>query len=257
MEADAEIRRLAGGADRKIDDVRLAVGVYDVGEFQRVGGDFGQVRAGWGYAGGREQSPAYLFAYVRMRVGEVFGSLGVMIGEDEHVGAGAADFGGHLRFGVAPGGSGGVGQIQEERGVVFGNKGRGFDVPVFDEPQVGGQFAEDAVCLGGYDGGAVGGVKLGEDGFGGGDEGRQGVYDGLGYAPGGFKVQFYRRPLNKILQPLIDNGFYIEKILEPEPTKDFKEKMPEAYERLLKRPNFLFIKARKIKDSMEYGRYFA
>lgn len=61
------------------------------------------------------------------------------------------------------------------------------------------------------------------------------------------KVQFYRRPLNKILQPLIDNGFYIEKILEPEPTKDFKEKMPEAYERLLKRPNFLFIKARKIK----------
>jgi SAM-dependent methyltransferase len=61
------------------------------------------------------------------------------------------------------------------------------------------------------------------------------------------KVQFYRRPLSKTLQPLIDNGFSIEKILEPEPTQEFKEKLPEAYERLLKRPDFLFIKARKIK----------
>jgi SAM-dependent methyltransferase len=61
------------------------------------------------------------------------------------------------------------------------------------------------------------------------------------------KVQFYRRPLNKTLQPLINNGFYIENILEAEPTKEFKEKLPEAYERVLKRPNFLFIKARKIK----------
>jgi SAM-dependent methyltransferase len=61
------------------------------------------------------------------------------------------------------------------------------------------------------------------------------------------KVQFYRRPLNKMLQPLIDNDFYIEKILEPEPTKEFKEKLPEAYERLLKMPNFMFIKAKKMK----------
>jgi SAM-dependent methyltransferase len=52
------------------------------------------------------------------------------------------------------------------------------------------------------------------------------------------EVQFYRRPLNKMLQPLIDAGFYIEKVLEPEPAKEFKEKLPEAYERLLKRPNF-------------------
>jgi SAM-dependent methyltransferase len=62
------------------------------------------------------------------------------------------------------------------------------------------------------------------------------------------KVQFYRRPLNKMLQPLIDNGFYIENILEPEPTKEFKGKLPEAYEKVLKRPNFLFIKAKKIKN---------
>lgn len=60
------------------------------------------------------------------------------------------------------------------------------------------------------------------------------------------KIQFYRRPLSKLLQPLIDNGFYIEKILEAEPSEEFKNKLPEAYERLLKQPNFLFIKARKI-----------
>jgi SAM-dependent methyltransferase len=64
------------------------------------------------------------------------------------------------------------------------------------------------------------------------------------------KVQFYRKPLNKILQPLIDNGFYIENILEAEPTKEFREELPEAYERLLKRPNFLFIKAKKMKKKM-------
>jgi hypothetical protein len=67
------------------------------------------------------------------------------------------------------------------------------------------------------------------------------------------KVQFYRRPLNKMLQPLIDAGFLIEKVLEPEPTKEFKEKLPEAYEGLLKRPNFLFIKAKKI--NKKYGPY--
>ena len=61
------------------------------------------------------------------------------------------------------------------------------------------------------------------------------------------KIQFYRRPINKLLQPLIDNGFFIENILEAEPTEEFKEKLPEKYEQLMKRPNFLFIKARKIK----------
>jgi SAM-dependent methyltransferase len=60
------------------------------------------------------------------------------------------------------------------------------------------------------------------------------------------KIQFYRRPLSKLLQPLIEKGFIIENILEPIPTKEFNEKLPEVYERLLKRPNFLHIKARKI-----------
>jgi hypothetical protein len=39
VEADAEVGGLAGGTHGEVDDVRLAVGVYHVGEFQRIGRD--------------------------------------------------------------------------------------------------------------------------------------------------------------------------------------------------------------------------
>ena len=61
------------------------------------------------------------------------------------------------------------------------------------------------------------------------------------------KVNFYRRPLMELLQPLIDNGFFIKNLLEPVPTKEFKEKFPEIYERVSNRPTFLIIKGQKIK----------
>lgn len=59
------------------------------------------------------------------------------------------------------------------------------------------------------------------------------------------KVQFYRRPLYKIVSPVLEAGFIIEKLLEPMPTEKFKELQPEVYEKLTKRPQFLFIRARK------------
>lgn len=59
------------------------------------------------------------------------------------------------------------------------------------------------------------------------------------------KVQFYRRPLSKIIQPLLKAGFVIDEILEPMPTKKFKLKDPKGYDKLTKRPQFIFIKARK------------
>jgi SAM-dependent methyltransferase len=58
-------------------------------------------------------------------------------------------------------------------------------------------------------------------------------------------VQFYRRPLHAIVQPMIDHRFTIEKILEPIPTQEFKEAMPEVYTRLTKRPQFLCIRGEK------------
>lgn len=59
------------------------------------------------------------------------------------------------------------------------------------------------------------------------------------------KVQFYRRPLNKIITSVVKAGFIIDEILEPMPTEKFKLKDPEGYDKLTKRPQFLFIKAGK------------
>lgn len=59
------------------------------------------------------------------------------------------------------------------------------------------------------------------------------------------EVEFYSRPLHEIIGAITKGGFYIETILEPMPTEKFKEKNKGAYEKLTKRPQFLFIKAVK------------
>lgn len=59
------------------------------------------------------------------------------------------------------------------------------------------------------------------------------------------EVQFYRRPLNEIISPVLKTGFIIEELLEPMPTEEFKKALPEAYDKLSKRPQFLFIRAKK------------
>jgi 2-polyprenyl-3-methyl-5-hydroxy-6-metoxy-1,4-benzoquinol methylase len=55
----------------------------------------------------------------------------------------------------------------------------------------------------------------------------------------------FRRSLADTLNPVIEAGFRLEKILEPKPTKDFKEADPEDYEELMRQPVFLCIRARK------------
>lgn len=59
------------------------------------------------------------------------------------------------------------------------------------------------------------------------------------------KVTFYRRPLTAISEVLHAAGFWIEKLLEPQPTEDFRRVNPTAYERLKKNPWFLVIRARR------------
>lgn len=63
---------------------------------------------------------------------------------------------------------------------------------------------------------------------------------------GKVKVQFYRRPLSKIIKSVIDSGFVIVKLLEPMPTEQFKSKQPKIYDRLTKKPQILFIRAKKL-----------
>jgi len=55
----------------------------------------------------------------------------------------------------------------------------------------------------------------------------------------------YRRPLSAIVNPLIEVGFILERILEPVPTDDFKRADPKDYEELSRRPGFICFRARK------------
>jgi len=58
-------------------------------------------------------------------------------------------------------------------------------------------------------------------------------------------VPYYSRPLGSVINPLINAGFVLERILEPKPTEEFREKSPETYERLLRSPCFMCVRARK------------
>ena len=57
-------------------------------------------------------------------------------------------------------------------------------------------------------------------------------------------VKKYHRMLSTVINTLIDNGFTIEKIVEPIPTADFLQMHPE-YDDLLHKPDFLLVRARK------------
>ncbi|WP_345840708.1 class I SAM-dependent methyltransferase [Bacillus sp. P14.5] len=59
-----------------------------------------------------------------------------------------------------------------------------------------------------------------------------------------FEVAFYRRPLQEIVTKTA-SFFILKEMIEPRPTNNFKIQAPESYEKLMKRPNFLIMKAMK------------
>lgn len=58
-----------------------------------------------------------------------------------------------------------------------------------------------------------------------------------------FKVPFYRRPLNEIVNKTLEY-FELVQVVEPLPTEVFRERDPERFERLMKEPNFLIVEVR-------------
>jgi len=58
-------------------------------------------------------------------------------------------------------------------------------------------------------------------------------------------VPTYRRPLHRMIDPLRHAGFVFGQVVEPRPTKKFREQFPEQYERLMRRPDFIIFKAFK------------
>jgi SAM-dependent methyltransferase len=61
----------------------------------------------------------------------------------------------------------------------------------------------------------------------------------------GKNVIKYHRNFEEIINTLIENGFVIDKILEPKPTSEIIEKNPK-YINQWDRPFFLFVRAKKI-----------
>jgi len=59
-------------------------------------------------------------------------------------------------------------------------------------------------------------------------------------------IEFYSRNFQEIINPIIEAGFKIDKIVEPKSTLRFKEKDQVNYKKLMKRPNFVLIEASKI-----------
>lgn len=61
------------------------------------------------------------------------------------------------------------------------------------------------------------------------------------------EVHSYRRSLGECIAPLTNNGFLIDKLVEPKPTEEFEKSDPQHYKELSKFPSFMCIRAIKRK----------
>lgn len=59
------------------------------------------------------------------------------------------------------------------------------------------------------------------------------------------EINSFRRPLNECITPLTDNGFYIDKLVEPKPTPEFEALDPKHFKELNEFPAFMCIRAVK------------
>jgi SAM-dependent methyltransferase len=64
------------------------------------------------------------------------------------------------------------------------------------------------------------------------------------------EVNSFRRPLNECITPFTDNGFLIDKLVEPKPTKEFEQLDPKHYKELNEFPAFMCIRAIKRNDKV-------
>jgi SAM-dependent methyltransferase len=59
------------------------------------------------------------------------------------------------------------------------------------------------------------------------------------------RVPYFRRPLQAMLEPLLGAGFVLERLVEPRPVPAFKEHDATDYEKLMRSPGFLCVRAKK------------
>lgn len=73
-------------------------------------------------------------------------------------------------------------------------------------------------------------------------------YDWRGFGGVPVSVPAYRRPFSEVVNPLIETGFRVERLLEPLPTEEFKKAEPVEYEKLCREPAFLCVRAAKLEE---------
>lgn len=56
-------------------------------------------------------------------------------------------------------------------------------------------------------------------------------------------VEDWRQPVGEIINPLLETGFRLERLLEPQPTEAFREAWPERYEKESRYPVFVCVRA--------------
>ncbi|NUQ22496.1 MAG: class I SAM-dependent methyltransferase [Saprospiraceae bacterium] len=59
------------------------------------------------------------------------------------------------------------------------------------------------------------------------------------------EVNSFRRPLQECIAPITENGFYIDKLVEPRPVPEFEKYDPRHYKELNEFPSFMCIRAVK------------
>ncbi len=57
-----------------------------------------------------------------------------------------------------------------------------------------------------------------------------------------FEVTFWRRPLTAMAEAIAAAGFVIERLVEPQPLPEMRDRHPDVYEKLRTRPWFLFFR---------------
>lgn len=57
------------------------------------------------------------------------------------------------------------------------------------------------------------------------------------------RVRFFRRSFTAIFAALAEARFVVERLVEPVPIPAFRSRKPESYQRLLRRPEFLVVRA--------------
>jgi hypothetical protein len=68
------------------------------------------------------------------------------------------------------------------------------------------------------------------------------VVDRWSLAEREYDVRLWRRPLNETFRAIADGGFRIDQLSEPRPLPECRDRFPEVWERLSRRPEFLLIR---------------